>query len=518
MSRECSVSTAVIVLLASCLAGAQPASALETKAPVPSERLSASSPDDVMASLRRALAWYQEARIAMQAARGALAASFDRGEEQTVRRTLQRAFDAAQARAAVLSQEDRPDSPEAPSGARRAGRQAALRATIQQAESDVARLRARLRDSTAAARPALERELAAASNRLELGRVQLDFVTKLGQLGGADPGEDADLEHQIQALQGSVPELGSPEATASVVTTTSPAASWPSGAWALVYRLLALQRARGSVQGLARSTADVVRDTDAEIRATQQTVRPLVSRLRALAKDPAADGAALAAGQREFRDLLERVRLRGAVMLALREESALLHRYSGDVQATADTFDREISHVLRGLAMQLVGVVLALATIMLGAVLWRVAVARYVANPYHRRLLLTARQVVVVMAITLVLVFHFATELTALVAALGFVAAGIAFALQNVILAVAGYFSMAAPNGIRVGDRVSLQGPFGYVHGEVVEIGVVRTRLRELAGDPLQPTGRIIICPNSVAFTGSFIKHPSTPSPEPRHA
>ena len=144
----------------------------------------------------------------------------------------------------------------------------------------------------------------------------------------------------------------------------------------------------------------------------------------------------------------------------------------------------------------------------MGSVLWRIAVVRYVTNAYHRRLLLTTRHVVVVTAITLVLVFHFASELTALVAVLGFAAAGIAFALQNVILAVAGYFSMVAPNGIRVGDRVSLQGPFGYVHGEVIEIGVVRTRLQELTGDPLQPTGRIMVFPNSVAFTGSFIKHP----------
>jgi small-conductance mechanosensitive channel len=120
---------------------------------------------------------------------------------------------------------------------------------------------------------------------------------------------------------------------------------------------------------------------------------------------------------------------------------------------------------------------------------------------------------VITLAVALVLIFHFTSEMAALVTALGFAAAGIAFALQNVILAVAGYFSMVAPNGIRVGDRVSLQGPYGYVHGEVIEIGVVRTRLQELVGEPLQQTGRIIVVPNSVAFTGSFIKHaPPDPS------
>jgi small-conductance mechanosensitive channel len=55
---------------------------------------------------------------------------------------------------------------------------------------------------------------------------------------------------------------------------------------------------------------------------------------------------------------------------------------------------------------------------------------------------------------------------------------------------------------------VSLQGPFGYVHGEVLEIGFVRIRLRELSGDALQPTGRTVVFPNSVVFTGSFYKLP----------
>jgi hypothetical protein len=95
--------------------------------------------------------------------------------------------------------------------------------------------------------------------------------------------------------------------------------------------------------------------------------------------------------------------------------------------------------VLRGLALQLVGIGLALGAILVGSVLCRIAIVRYVTNGYHRRLLLTARHVVLVTAIALVLVFHFASELTALVAVLGFAAAGIAFALQNVILAVAGY-------------------------------------------------------------------------------
>jgi small-conductance mechanosensitive channel len=119
----------------------------------------------------------------------------------------------------------------------------------------------------------------------------------------------------------------------------------------------------------------------------------------------------------------------------------------------------------------------------------------------------------VIAGIVLVIVFHFTTELAALVTALGFAAAGIAFALQNVILSIAGYFSMVSPQGIRIGDRVSLQGPFQYVQGEVAEIGLLRIKLEELAGEPPAPTGRIVIFPNSVVFTGSFFKQSSSPTP-----
>src|SRR5262249_22245406 len=281
------------------------------------------------------------------------------------------------------------------------------------------------------------------------------------------------------------------------------------------YRLLAVQRSRRAAIELAQATGNLARMTRAELQETRQAVRPMAARLTTLAQTPAVDGATLAAEQAEFRDLLERTKLSGTVMLSLREQSALLQRYDNDVQAWTRALDREVGHLLRGLGLELVGVGLSLAAILVGSVLWRIAVVRYVTGPYQRRLLLTARPVFVILALALVRVFHFGSELTALVAALGFAAAGLAFALQNVILAMAGYFSMMAPNGIRPGDRVSLQGPFGYVHGEVIEIGLVRTRLRELAGTPLAPTGGTLVFPNSVAFTGSFIKHPPTQERRP---
>jgi small-conductance mechanosensitive channel len=79
-------------------------------------------------------------------------------------------------------------------------------------------------------------------------------------------------------------------------------------------------------------------------------------------------------------------------------------------------------------------------------------------------------------------------------------------ALQNVILAVAGYFFLIGRYGVRVGDRVQISG----VTGDVIDIGLVRLHLMEMggSGNYIQPTGRVVVFSNSIVFqpTASFYK------------
>jgi hypothetical protein len=427
---------------------------------------------------------------------------FGHADEQTALRLVGRAFDVAHAEAALLAKNSAQAS--GVSG-RRAEEQKKLEASIRKGEQDVAQLRARIR-AEPERRSILEREAAAAQNTLELDRARLEFLGQLRDLDASRAGADDDLEHQIDALKEAVPELGSATAAQSTGALSSGSGS---GTWGMVQRLLALQRSRSRLQDLEAATNELVRRLDEEAKAARAGLRPIFARLTALAKDPTDSGTSLADSQREFRSLLEQRKLMAAVSLPLRDEAALARRYADDLKGWNEVIDRESWQALQGLALDLLGVVVALAVIFVGGVLWRVAVTRYVTDVARRRLLLTARSIVLTVAVALVLIFHFTSEMAALVTALGFAAAGIAFALQNVILAVAGYFMMVAPNGIRVGDRVSLQGPFGYVHGEVAEIGFVRIKLHELSGEPLKPTGRVVVFPNSVVFTGTFFKDPS---------
>jgi hypothetical protein len=480
------------LLLLATAAGAAPASASPDGSSVPF------SADEVVAALGQTLAWYQQARATMRAINTTADPIFAREDQETVLRLLQRAFDAAHAQAALLNQAKSLPANQGPQG-RPADERTRLEADIARDQQEVERLRLRIRQAPARSRAALEHEQVAAQHRLELGRLRLDFMTRLQQLGSSLASVDEDLEHRIQALQ------------AAADAWTLPTAA--SGNWGQIHRLLALQHDRAQLDGLANTTNGLIRRVDGQRHTAEGTVRPIIARLRDLTKDSGPTDTSAADGEREFRRELERAKLLQAVVLPLREESALLHRYADVLGDAQRAIGRASVQLLQALAIELGGVLLSVAGILVGGVVWRVAASRYVADPYSRRLLMGARQVVVIAAIVLVIVFHFTTELAALVTALGFAAAGVAFALQNVILSIAGYFSMVSPQGIRIGDRVSLQGPFQYVQGEVAEIGLLRIKLEELAGEPPAPTGRIVIFPNSVVFTGSFFKQSSSPTP-----
>ncbi|MEZ5247167.1 MAG: mechanosensitive ion channel [Acidimicrobiales bacterium] len=88
--------------------------------------------------------------------------------------------------------------------------------------------------------------------------------------------------------------------------------------------------------------------------------------------------------------------------------------------------------------------------------------------------------------------------------ALGLATAGVAFAMQEVIGAIAGWFNITFGSIFRVGDRVQMAG----VHGDVIDISLLKTRLMEIgsAGGSTwvqgnQYTGRVVTVSNKSSFT-----------------
>jgi small-conductance mechanosensitive channel len=116
----------------------------------------------------------------------------------------------------------------------------------------------------------------------------------------------------------------------------------------------------------------------------------------------------------------------------------------------------------------------------------------------RRQQSLLVRRIVVTVAVTITVIFSLVSELGSLATFAGFITAGLAVALQNVILSVAAYFFLIGKYGVRAGDRVQIGG----VTGDVLDIGLVRMHLMELREGGL-PTGRVVVFSNSTVFGSS---------------
>ncbi len=98
---------------------------------------------------------------------------------------------------------------------------------------------------------------------------------------------------------------------------------------------------------------------------------------------------------------------------------------------------------------------------------------------------------------------------TRLATALGLVTAGLVFALQRVVTAVAGYVVILRGNTFTVGDRITMGG----VRGDVIALGFIQTTIMEMGQPPAvqnadpamwvrsrQYTGRVVTVSNDKIF------------------
>ena len=158
------------------------------------------------------------------------------------------------------------------------------------------------------------------------------------------------------------------------------------------------------------------------------------------------------------------------------------------------------------LILQSVAVILLILILMiLGAELVHRLMARLAAGQRQvrtlRSVLVLSIQVLGALLILLV-IFGWPQQMPTI---LGLVTAGITIVLQDFILAFFGWFVLMGKNGMRVGDRVEING----VGGEVMEVGLINTTLHEIGSRTSTglPTGRRISFINSFAIRGQYFNY-----------
>ena len=267
-----------------------------------------------------------------------------------------------------------------------------------------------------------------------------------------------------------------------------------AGVIALITQWFSLNSMRSQLAGSIKETGDLQAETEKVRSALTNEVRTIMGNGLAMSTstDPAqllAQRQALEAGTVRFKQL-------STVLVPLGEQALVVESAASTLDDWRASLQTRMTSVARYLALR-IGVLLGwIAVVLIVSEIWRRATFRYLHDVRRQRQFLALRRVAVGIALTLVIVFGLVSEIGSIATYIGFVTAGVAVALQNVILAVVAYFFLIGRYGVRVGDRITLAG----VTGRVVDIGLVRIYLMELTGPDLHATGRMVVLSNAVLF------------------
>jgi small-conductance mechanosensitive channel len=361
--------------------------------------------------------------------------------------------------------------------------------------------------------PELQGELAMVNARKNLLDTMTEFVN------ASDPkaaGANA-LKAQIDAIAATIPSSSANAAAAPSVTASSSAtassaapptsndagrgAPARSGIWDLGAEVLRQRNKIDTIDLIGRHTAALAETFEKISAQPLNQLKAYAARSDSLAAQAdSASSAALKDLRSEFDTLAWLFKQTSEILVPLTKERILLQQYRHNLGNWRDSAQRQYYDALTALAVRSGIVAGILAIVFVLAEVWRRAVLRYAHEPRRRYQLLLVRTIVMWTIVIAVVGLSFVTEISTFATFAGLLTAGLAVAMQSVLMSVVGYFFLIGKYGIRVGDRIQI----GAVVGEVIDLGLVRMHLMELNQQgPLGPTGRVVAFANLIVFQAS---------------
>jgi small-conductance mechanosensitive channel len=469
-------------------------------------------PADVLAHIQASINWYRLISSAEQTPPLASDVLLRDSTHAAAVKAVQLAFQFGQASATFL---DTPGSAAAgpaqsrslsQSAARAAARVESLQTRIKDLDASLQTARGSALATLRAERNTIQAELALATEVRDTVNTLAAFTPAAGS-GGLGP--------EVQELERLVPEAAPGHAASARAASSATLAgasayhSEPAGIFGLSAALFGLSHNHSQLRQTMSGTDSLARSLERLRTPLVDEVRGVVARSETLSTiSGSEDAQQLAAGQHEIETLTARFHQLSAVLVPLGEQNIVLGTVRGNLAQALDGIDAQSSETGRSLLLRVGMLGLAIGTVVLLSALWRRITFRYVRDARRRTQFLTLRRLAVTCSIAIIVVLSFVTEFGSLATYAGLLTAGIAVALQNVILSVVAYFFLIGRYGVRSGDRVTISG----VTGKVIDIGLVRIYLAELtaSGGEFHPTGRIVVYSNSVLFQPSaMFKHMS---------
>ncbi len=471
--------------------------------------------EQVIRILDETVDWYRTLGVQQQSATQPSDLLILYANRQTADRVVGLAFEIARANAELLSSqaELKQDNASDPSSSTQVllNSQKELEARRGTIQAEIATAQAQLDASKPPARSAIQAKLAELRSELDLMNARRNLLNKMAEVAldtDANGSGISALKEHINAIAASIPAaagavmadgLDGMAAMGAAVPPPSAADQGGGGRlgiWDLGANVLKLQGKLATIDEVDHHTETLQR-TFAKTRALpEEQVKALSARGDALAtRLGAADAAGIKAARGEYDTLAWLFQQTSSILVPLTKAGVLLNQYRNNLENWRSATRTQYYSALATLAAR-VGLLLLLLAIVFGAgELWRRAVFNYVQEARRRNQLLLVRRIVLWVVALAIVGVTFATEASSLATFAGLLSAGIAVAMQSVLVSIVGYFFLVGKYGLRIGDRVQI----GSVTGDVIELGLVRMHLMEL-GPQYTPTGRVVAFANSVVF------------------
>ena len=514
--------TASAVPSGAVTAAPQPAAA---SSPASRNASAAASPPDaqtVISYLSDVIKWYGHLGVEAQLVRDPDETLFFADDRQVAGEVLRLAFEYARAQAALIANTN-PNAAAGSAGSPSVGTGAGavglgnitqtyetLDAAGNAIRAHIKDLQARLAKAPARQRAAIASEIQESQSELDLNQARVNALKALAQFesGSASPDQSGGLAAQIDELEHSISDSNAKRPPALPAESTFVARAEPTGIFGVITELIALSNKLDALdqnsalaQALAARAAGVRQSIISLITGTQRARKRTLAGHRRRRRRQHSKTA-----RNHSRACSKSTKLASDAALPLSKQIVLLGIYTNNVGRWHAAIEQRWTREFRSLVIRMIGLGVAFALIFLGAMAWRWITNRYVSDIRRRGQVMAARRLVLGLIVLIVVLINFSDEIGSAATIVGFAAAGIAIALQNVILSIAGYFFLIGRFGIKAGDRVQIGG----VTGDVIDIGLVKLSLMELAGTGThrEPTGRVAVFSNAIVFqpSGNFFK------------
>jgi small-conductance mechanosensitive channel len=476
--------------------------------------------DAILGHLNAVITWYRDATTKVQATGLPSDAIYEDSTRNLAAEVVRLAFQSARVEAALIGGNGK--TPNANQATKPPAQKQNLSQVAAQLAAEIDTIQTKLDEvnkQLASAPPSKRKTLLAQRDRLQgelsLEKTVQDAVQKMTTFeeDSTDTAGEG-LEGSISQLARSVPEVFADKAIpkSTPKANPSPLAS-SSGLIGQALTLLGRMRSVHDIDQIIKETERLRQDAENLRKPLRDTLLAIIQRGRDLAnqQQDSPESTGRAGPRQQYQDLITRFKQLSSASMPLSQEILLLEQARATYIEWRRSIVRESMDTLSSLLVRVIGIALALGIVAILSEVWRKLTFRYIREPRRRRQFLLLRRFVMGFLVGVVLIMGFVSEFSSLATFAGFVTAGIAVGLQAVLLSVAAYFFVVGRYGIRVGDRISIAG----VTGDVVDIGLVRLYIMELAGVgvDLEPTGRIVVFSNSVLFqagTPLFKQFPGT--------